>query len=77
MIPLGVLDADDRDENEDEDEEKMRLKMKMKMTMKVGVDDLLRFYDESYPVMKSCDSPRSDNLWRFACGDVLIFPQKW
>ena len=71
MIPLGVLDADDRDENEDEDEEKMRLKMKMKMmkmkmTMKVGVDDLLRFYDESYPVMKSCDerhnSPRSDNL---------------
>ena len=68
MIPL--------EDFADEVKMKMMMKVKMSMMMMKKVSD-----DFGYPVVKfiewwklssdeSHDSQRSDNRWRFACGDV-------
>ena len=59
MIPL----EDFTDEDEDGDEDPV---MKVIWWRKLSID-------ESYLVMKVIIVKRSDDLWRFACGDVSSF----
>ena len=50
---------------------KMKMEMKMKMKMKIKMMTMKKFGDDDgHPVMKVTKVERSDDLRRFACGDV-------
>ena len=72
-LPLVSEDHDTPDDHDDMMKMKMKMKMKMiKFDGDVGYHVMKVIQSWKYSSDESYKSKRSDDLWRFTCGDVFI-----